>query len=195
MQHEMQTIEIEWLGPYSWPGFEKENQLSPVPATPGVFLQTFDYLDGYVIYAAGQTRRTVPERLKQWGRSYIKGECNVLDVAAAQRGIRKEVWHGWGYARAHPGELARRQASIVAAANEELAAFRIFVAALPDREPRFLERLQAAIQENLYSQDEPFRDLPDTGTRLLPRRGGEDAVRVRNRCSQAVRGLLPSLVI
>ncbi len=52
-------IEAIWTGPYSWQGFELENELPSIPEQPGLYLQTVRYKDGYLIYAAGLTRRTI----------------------------------------------------------------------------------------------------------------------------------------
>jgi len=91
MTHKATTIEVTWDGPYGWPGFESDNNLRPIPQTPGVYLQTFEYEGGYLIYGAGLTRQTVPKSLKEHTRKYRKGEYNVLDIAAAQQGVRKEI--------------------------------------------------------------------------------------------------------
>jgi hypothetical protein len=52
-------MQVSWLGPYSWPGFEEINGLCALPAFPGVYLWTVDHVSGYLIYAAGLTRRSV----------------------------------------------------------------------------------------------------------------------------------------
>lgn len=102
MTRKAKTIEVRWDGPYSWPAFESENNLRPIPKIPGVYLQTFEYHGGYLIYAAGFTRRPAPTRFKEHTPKYMNGKYNVLDIAAAQQGVRREIWHGWGYARKHP---------------------------------------------------------------------------------------------
>ena len=48
-------MRASWLGLYSWPSFEKENELPELPALAGVYLFTIEYADGYLIYAAGIT--------------------------------------------------------------------------------------------------------------------------------------------
>ena len=99
------AIEVTWNGPYGWPSFESKNNLRPIPNIPGVYLQTFEYKGGYLIYTAGYTYRTVPERFREHTVKYLNGEYNVLDIAAAQQGIRREIWHRWGYARNHRAEF------------------------------------------------------------------------------------------
>ena len=93
------ALQITWNGPYAWPTFEGQTGLQSIPKLSGLYLQTFEYKSGYIIYAAGLTRRPVPSRFKEHTQKYMNGEYNVLDINAAQQGIRKEIWHGWGYAK------------------------------------------------------------------------------------------------
>src|SRR5690242_666134 len=113
MMDETTRIKAIWNGPYGWPGFESGSNLRPIPQIPGVYLQTFEYQGGYLICAAGLTRRSVPERLREHTDKYMNGEYNVLDIASAQNGVRKEIWHGWGYARKHREEFEARKAIIL----------------------------------------------------------------------------------
>jgi len=109
------TMEAIWSGPYSWPFYESENHLNPLPKMSGVYLQTFRYRNGYLIYAAGLTRRSVLMRFKEHTKGYVNGNYTVLDIEAAQQGMRKEVWHGWGYARSHREEFEYRKEEIIRA--------------------------------------------------------------------------------
>jgi len=179
MTHEATTIEVTWEGPYGWPGFESENNLRPIPNIPGVYLQTFEYQGGYLIYAAGLTRRPVPTRFRDHTVKYMNGEYNVLDIDATQQGIRKEVWHGWGYAREHREEFEERKSIIIAAVCKQLAGFRIFVADV-GTQPRTIERLEASIMNRLYQEQPPFCDIPDKGMMLAPRRESEAVTMVKN---------------
>ncbi|MBD0328360.1 MAG: hypothetical protein ICV68_18230 [Pyrinomonadaceae bacterium] len=195
MTHEAITIEVTWDGPYSWPGFERDNHLPPIPQLPGVYLQTFEYQGGYLIYAAGLTRRPAPKRFRQHTRKYMNGEYNVLDIAAAQQGVRREIWHGWGYAREHPEELKERKPIILDAVRKQLAGFRIFITDTVDmrREARVLERFEAAIMGNLYQQPSPICDIPDRGMHIAPRWDSENPIIVRNSCATLLHGL-PALL-
>jgi hypothetical protein len=191
MTNKAKTIEARWDGPYSWPGFESENGLRPIPKVPGVYLPTFEYQGGYLIYIAGLTRRPAPMRFRQHTRFYMNGKCTVLDVAAARQGVRREIWHGWGYARKHREEFEERKPEILDAVRKQLAEFRIFITDTVDmsREARVLERLEAAIMENLYQQPSPIRDIPDRGMHLAPRRNSESPIIVRNNCADLLHGL------
>lgn len=188
------TIEVIWNGPFGWPSYESRNNLDPIPGLPGVYLQAFEYQDGYLIYAAGITRRPVPERFKEHTRSYMKGEYTVLDAEAAQHGIRKEIWHGWGYAREHRSEFEEQKSSILDVVHKQLESFRIFTANV-ETESRLCERIEASIMNNLYQQPSPFCDLPDRGMQLAPRWDSEEDIVVENKCDVILHGLPPSLEI
>ncbi len=181
-------IDVEWGGPYGWPGFEGMNDLPSIPNVPGVYLQTFKFRDGYLIYAAGITRRPVPKRIGEHTRNFMNGEYTVLDVAAAQQGIRREAWHGWGYARDHREEFEERKPMILDAAQKQLKGFRIFVADL-GVVPRVHERIEASIMNNLYKQASPVCDLPDRGMQLSSRWDSEEPVLVRSTCTSYLHGL------
>jgi hypothetical protein len=195
MTHKAKTIEVRWDGPYSWPAFESENNLRPIPKIPGVYLQTFEYQGGYLIYAAGLTRRPVPMRFKEHTRKYMNGEYNVLSIAAAQQGVRREIWHSWGYARKHREEFEERKSVILDAVRNQLAGFRIFITDTEDmrREARVLERLEAAIMGNLYQQPSPICDIPDRGMNLRRRKDSENPIIVSNNCAALLHGL-PALL-
>lgn len=184
------ALDIFWEGPFSWPTFEGTNFLQAVPRTPGVYLQTFEYKGGYLIYAAGLSRRPILTRFKEHTRKYMNGEYNVLNVSAAQRGIRQEVWHGWGYARTHGDEFEENKALILEAVRGQLSGFRIFTAHIEStKEDRILERLEASIMATLSEQPSPVCDLPDEGMQLAPRRQSERPVMVKNHCKAVLHGL------
>jgi len=50
--------EINWEGPFSWTGYEVHNRLEAMPELEGIYLWTFKYMDGYLVYAAGITNST-----------------------------------------------------------------------------------------------------------------------------------------
>ena len=182
------SIDVSWGGPYAWPGFEPETRLPPLPRQPGVYLMAVEYLDGFLIYAAGITRRPFPTRFREHTLKYTSGDYTVLDIDAMRRGERVEVWHGWGWTPEKRAEFDKRKATILDAARRQLAGFRIFVANIGDQ-PRILERLEAAIMGWLYQQPSPLCDIPDRGMMLAPRRETEAAVVVRNSCAAAIHGL------
>lgn len=180
--------EINWKGPYSWPGYEKTNQLDSIPEKSGVYLQTFEYLNGYLIFAAGISRRPISSRFKEHTRNYFNGEYNVLDIEAVEKGKRKEIWHGWGYARSHRDEFEENRTAILEAIESQLMRFRIFITS-PGNEPRLLERIEASIMNNLYRQLPPVSEIPDEGMQLAKRWDSESPIVIQNTCGSFLYGL------
>ena len=188
MDQDESTVWIEWTGPYSWPGFESENNLHPVPKHPGIYLMAAEYGDGYLLYAAGLSRRPIPTRFREHTRKYMSGDYTVLDITALQQGIRKEIWHGWGWTEEKRRNFQNRKEAILDAARKQLIGFRLFTAEVPER-PRLLERLEASIMDHLYRQPAPLCDVPDKGMMLAPRWDSEKPVTIRNRCAVKLHGL------
>ncbi|PML07186.1 hypothetical protein BCT86_09920 [Vibrio breoganii] len=179
---------LNWTGPYSWPGYENINGLPPLPEQKGVYLQTFEYNDGYLIYAAGITRRLFKARFKEHSRAYLNGEYNVLDIPSVQSGIRNEHWHGWEYARTHRDEYESRRSDLTPLIQHQLASFRIFIVNLGD-ESRVHERIESAVMKTLYKQLPPISTIPDQGMFLSAKRDSEAKIIVENFCDETLWGL------
>ena len=177
-----------WTGPFAWPTFESETNLPSIPKHSGVYLMAVEYLNGYLIYAAGITRRPIPSRFREHTLKYMSGDYTVLDIAAMKQGIRKEIWHGWGWSPEKRAEYKRRKLMILDAARKQLAGFRIFVADI-GTQPRILERLEASIMNKLYEQQPPLCDIPDKGMMLAPRWESEAVRIVQNQCLAELYGL------
>jgi len=111
-----------------------------------------------------------------------------LDIAAMQQGIRKEIWHGWGWSPEKRADFEKQRQEILNAAREQLQGFRIFAADV-GTEPRILERLEASIMNNLHKQPSPFCDIPDRGMMLSPRWDSEAPIITENRCTVRLYGL------
>ncbi|MGH9762055.1 MAG: hypothetical protein ACREDR_06945 [Blastocatellia bacterium] len=173
------SLHLSWQGPFSWPDYESISGLPPLPRESGLYLWTFQGKTGFVGYCAGITRRPFPQRLKEHTRKYLDGQYTVLDPFSAQKGERKEVWHGWSYARGRRSEFFARKAEITFAVHLQLAAFRVLVTEV-ENAPRILERLEARIMKLLYDQPAPYCNLPDQGMRLAPTRKDEASIVVEN---------------
>jgi hypothetical protein len=105
----------------------------------------------------------------------MRGDYTVLDITAMNEGIRKEIWHGWGWSPEKRTEYENRKLIIVDAARKQLAGFRIFVANV-GTQPRLLERLEASIMNRLYQEPSPICDVPDKGMMLAPRWESEEII-------------------
>jgi hypothetical protein len=161
-------MKVEWTGPYAWPTFEELSGLPAIPKHPGIYLWTAEYRTGYLIYAAGITRRPIPFRFKEHTAKYRQGEYTILDMKSMNCGIRKEIWHGWGWSPEKRKSYEERKTELIAAVKKQLSEFRIFVADV-ETIPRILERLEAGIMNVLYEGISPYCDIPDKGMRLSPR--------------------------
>ncbi|MBI1780895.1 MAG: hypothetical protein HYR66_05940 [Sphingobacteriales bacterium] len=181
-----------WQGPFSWTGYENENDLAKIPDIEGIYLCTFEYNDGYLIYAAGITNST-KKRFRSHTLEYKSGNYTVLDVGAAEQGVRKEIWHGWKYARTHQEEFNERKEEILKAVNEQLRYFRVFVAQVSDK--RMRERFEAAIMHNIYYCKEPWAELADRGMFLNGRYNAEMPIETKNITNSKIYGLPESLEI
>ena len=182
----IKTESILWQGPLSWPGFEKTNDLKTIPDMQGVYLFTFKYQEGYLLYASGITNST-KKRFSTHTREYRKGNYNVLDVMSAEKGERKEIWHGWQYAKTHQDELRLNKETILKAVETQLQAFRIFIAKISDVRKR--ERIEAAIMQNIYTSKEHWSELADRGMFLKERYNSEMPIEIRSICSEKIYGL------
>ena len=125
---------------------------------------TFDYKDGVILYGLGVSS-SVRDRILTHGRNYRSGQYNVLDVNAAKQGIRKEIWHGWSYAKDHKQEYLDNEREIQKAVEHQLISTKVFVAPISDERKRY--RMEAAIMHNIYSGEDPWCDLPDRGMNLM----------------------------
>lgn len=97
----------------------------------------------------------------------MSGNYTVLEFKSAERGERKEIWHGWGYARQHQDEFLQHKEYILKSAENELASYKLFVTEVADKRKR--ERIEFAIIQHAYLSKEPWRDLLDGGMALRGR--------------------------
>ena len=104
------------------------------------------------------------------------------------------MWHGWGWTPTKREQFEERKVHIFDAVQKQLAVFRIFVADI-GIEPRFLERFEAAIMDNLYQQPPPMSDIPDKGMMLAPRWASEQSISVTNKCDFLLYGIPQHLEI
>jgi hypothetical protein len=195
-------VELRWEGPFRWPGIALAGDESvrlleetPVGKMSGIYLWTVEHAGGFLICGSGRTKRPFLEVFREHTRAYRAGTYNVLDVASLRNGVRTKIWSGFFWKKETPierrNEFQSRSAEIGYAVEELLSSYRIFVACpLPTR--RLLERIQAALMENLYNAGAPVCNIPDVGGALAPRRGGEPALQVRSVCELRVHGLPPA---
>jgi len=188
----IQTEDVEWLGPFSWPGYEHLTKLSSIPDVPGAYLFTFPYHKGFVLYCVGITK-SMKQRLQAHTREYRKGNYNVLDVSYAIKGERQEIWHGWEYAKAHRDEFEKNKNEILQAVENQLRAFRVFIAEIHDVRRR--ERMEFSFMNNLYLSKEDWAELADRGMFLKGRYNSEMPIIINNICPSKIYGIPTTIEI
>jgi len=188
----IKTEDLIWQGPFSWIGYEQINEYKPIPDIAGVYLFAFEYLDGYILRSVGVTN-SMKRRLAQHTREYKKGNYTLIDVESAKNGIRKELWHGWQYAKEHQNEFLENKDVILEFAEKELIAYRLFITEIADRRKR--ERIEAAILINTYNSKEPWADFIDGGMALRGRYNYELPMEIKNVCPHNLYGLPDTIEI
>lgn len=191
-QHLILQRNVEWSGPFLWPGIEKSKNSQSLPDLAGVYLITFEYLNGYILRSAGITNST-KRRFREHTKMYLSGQYTVLCPYHAKQGIRKELWHGWGYAKTHPEQIVAHQKYIADLAMETLKEYRIFIAQITDKRDR--ERLEFSIIQNAYLVKQPWSDLVDGGMALRGRANYELPVICLNNAKNHIYGLPAELEI
>ena len=70
-------MDIEWQGPYGWPGFEAG--LRAIPSIRGVYLWTVPFVGGgFLVYSVGITRRPMPQRFREHTMEFLRGTYTIL---------------------------------------------------------------------------------------------------------------------
>ena len=169
--------EIVWQGPFSWSGYENQNGLDKIPDIDGIYLWTFKYEQGYLVYCAGITKST-KKRFRQHTLEYKSGNYTVFNVTEAEKGKRVEIWRGWSYAKAHREEFNERKEEILSAVERQLNSFSVFIAQMSDKRER--ARFEAAIMHQIYDSKEPWAELADRGMALSKRRKEEVPIVIKN---------------
>ncbi len=80
----------------------------------------------------------------------MSGWYSVLDITAMLRGVRQEVWHGWGWSPEKHAAFVEQSPSILDAVRKPLTGFRIFVADV-GTEKRVREPVAAASRGSCWS--------------------------------------------
>ena len=178
--------DVLWNGPYSFPGFEEINGINTIPDVGGIYLFTFKYKDGFLLYLAGITNST-KRRISEHCRKYKTGNYTILDVKYAEDGLRKEIWHGWQYAKENQQEFIEKKEAILNGAKKQLCSFRIFIAEVTDKRKR--SRIEASIMNYIYNSKEHWSELADRGMALKERYNSEMPIEAKNISLNKIYGL------
>ena len=129
----------------------------------------------------------------------MRGTYSVLDVAAMQRRVRKEIWPGiWDWtgkrSREDQAEYYKHRTKVEDAARKQLQGMRVFVASL-GHDRRLLARVESAIMRNLDKLPAPHCHTPAGHMSLSGRRESERPITLHIKCSVTIHGLTSRLEI
>lgn len=146
-----------------------------------------------MIYFAGLTTRPFKTRVKEHIKEYRKGTYTIFDTESLLNGKRVEIWHGMWFKKATKtpemmNKFILRSNELQPEIEKLLSTFRIFLAPL-NVDKRALWRIEAAIMNNLYKANEPFKNIPDKGMHLSPRWKRETPFLVFNQSNIQFHGL------
>ncbi len=191
---------IRIFGPFTWPGFPQKG-ICPLESVSrsasGLYLWTFPYREGFIVYAAGITRRSFLKRFKEHTKNYLSGVYTIFDLDEMRQGKKIKIWPGFWMKkdRKHlEKEFFAREAEIKKSIQCQLSEYRIFLSEVPAT-PRLLERLEAAIMNHLYSLEAPFSTIPDKGMMLASRWENEQPIFVNIECETEILGIPDVLTI
>ncbi|MDV0444551.1 hypothetical protein MmiAt1_00780 [Methanimicrococcus sp. At1] len=159
-----------WNGPFAWPGYETETGLDPIPDIAGVYLWTFEYEDGYLLYLAGETT-SMKRRFKEHTSGYKNGKevYVVLESDQASKGVRNELWP-YHYSK-NKDEFKANKSLYLKDVERQLSAMRVFVTEIPGERyssgHHLRQRMEGALMRSLYNSKESWAKLADRGMKLL----------------------------
>lgn len=185
-------LHLEWQGPFKWPKHRND-----LPACAGAYLWAYDYLDSYLVYAVGITRRPFSSRFAEHTKSFHDGVFSLYDLEQLSQGVKRTIWKGQLWKKRDQKmqqEFESRKTQLHLLANQQMQACRIFACECTTK-PRILERLEAEMMRQLYTAEKPFSDIPPKGMRLSPRWPSEPVINVTALFPANLRGLLNRFTI
>ena len=140
----------------------------------GVYIWTVPFKNKELIHYVGMTTRAFRQRMKEHLKEYLSGEYGINDPVELQRGRRMRVWDGL-YRGANIEDFIKKHDQFFSKLVSILNIYKIYVAQL-DYEARLLERIEAAIAENLFKQGGVVGDFqePDARPHYIKMRSKRD---------------------
>ena len=185
-------VELRFSGPYSWLADPLPSVLdAPASESPGLYLWSVPTTSaGELIYYVGETGRNFRSRFVEHLQQQISGWYRLYDPAAMQKGTKRLLWRGlYGSgAEVSIAPFVERLEELATPLRGFIRLVRFYLGPT-DVEVRLRRRIEAAIADALYAQDEPVGGFQDTGIRYERRKAEEAPVRVRIMVPVILRGL------
>jgi len=182
---------LKFLGPF-YP-VEKQGKfrfISPDLKNAGLYMFTFEYNSGFIVWFDGFSTRNVSNRLNDHIKNILRGSYSILDVNEANAGRRVEIWHGFYFTKneSKKREFDEQRQLLLPSIFTMIKGLHIFFVPLNESR-RVLSRIEAAIMNQLYNSSGITSDFPDKGMHLEPRWPEETAFRVIVEKSPIIHGL------
>lgn len=185
-------IEIEFFGPFSWPGADDAPSIftQEVARQPGIYLWAVRATNGYLIWYVGETGREFKLRLLEHYQEHAAGMYHLYEPGSLAFGSKVEIWPG-RYDSANRKSIAECIAafpSLSGSIHTLTSMYRFFVAPLAC-EPRMRKRIESAIADALYACSGVVGEFQERGIRYHRRSPHEEPVRVTIRAGGELLGL------
>lgn len=188
-------INLVFEGPYTFLTSKGLPSIFKSPLKRGVYIWTVPFKNKELIHYVGMTTREFRQRMKEHLKEYLSGEYGINDPVEMKKGSRMRIWDGL-YRGANIEDFIKKHDQLFPKLVHMLNIYRIYVAQL-DCETRLLERIEAAIAENLFNQDGAVGDFqePDAHTHYIKikRKSDERIELVKLKCPKTLLGLPQTL--
>lgn len=171
---------LKFLGPFY--STEKDGRFgfkSPDLKNAGLYIFTFGYNSGFIVWFDGFSTRNVSVRLNDHIKNILRGSYSILDVNEANAGRRVEIWRGFYFTKSESKkkEFDERRQFLLPSIFTMIKGLHILFAPLSESR-RVLSRIEAAIMNQLHNSSGLTSDFPYKGMHLEPRWPEETAFRV-----------------
>ncbi|MBP7654308.1 hypothetical protein KA977_12855 [Candidatus Dependentiae bacterium] len=171
---------LHFHGPYSWRHNGDCVFDSPHIKSSGIYLHTFPYTNGFIVYYVGETGDSFQARLTTHAKGYISGEYRLLDYDALCKGEKKYIWQGlWKTDRVHLfSEFYDKYDEYVVSIKKIMDNMNLFIAPL-EADQRMRRRIEGAIGRHFLTNPGFIGQLPDTDNKLWYRKNEETPLKFR----------------
>ena len=83
----MKSVGLQFHGPFAWVHADDALFIfdAEISKNPGIYLRTFETLEGHLVWYVGQTRTSFHQRMKEHFKDQMSGSYQVYDPAVACR--------------------------------------------------------------------------------------------------------------
>jgi len=171
---------LKWYGPYEWYG---RNSIfaHPLGKEVGIYLFTVPFEGNHLIYYVGETGRSFTQRFLEHTQAYLSGLYRVYEPTQFMSGKKVLVWGGMWKTSTRINrmeEFLNRYSELSPIITQFLQCMRVFIAPLKE-EKKIIERIEAAVAQQLYGQTGIVGAFQDNDIRYRPKRNDEEPIIIK----------------